>query len=111
MELLLIILIIWIHFVSDFLLQTDYMAINKSTNNQVLLLHCGVYSIPFLIFGLDYALLAGMLHFIVDFITARMTTYFWSKEQRHWFFVTIGCDQAIHMTCLILTMKYIRLMF
>jgi hypothetical protein len=73
----LFILIIWIHFISDFILQANFLAINKSKNNQILLLHCGIYSIPFLIFGLDYALLAGILHFIVDFVTSRITTYFY----------------------------------
>ena len=76
-----ILLIIWIHFISDFLLQTDFIAINKSKNINVLMLHCLIYSIPFLIFGVEYAFINGILHFIVDFITSKLTTYLWGKKK------------------------------
>ena len=111
MEIGLIILIMWVHFVSDFVLQTDYIALNKSKYTECLLTHCVIYSTPFLIFGLEYAFINGILHFIVDYLSSSLTTYFWAKEQRHWFFVTIGCDQAIHTTCLMLTSGFITLMF
>jgi len=99
-------LAIWIHFISDFLLQTDKMATNKSSSLKYLGLHCIVYSIPFLIFGLQFAIINGFLHFIVDFISSKATSYLWQNEKRHWFFVTIGLDQAIHMSCLFLSLQY-----
>ena len=111
MDISLLLSIIIIHFISDFVFQNDFMAINKSKNAWVLMLHCIVYSIPFLVFGLEYAAIAGGLHFIVDFFTSKLTTYLWIKNERHWFFVAVGFDQAIHMICLILTADYIRLMF
>ena len=46
-----IILIIWLHFISDFVLQTDYIAINKSKMANVLIGHCLMYSAPFIFFG------------------------------------------------------------
>ncbi len=107
----LIYLVIWLHFISDFILQTNYVALNKSKYLNCLLLHCGIYSVPFLILGVEYALLNGILHFIVDYFTSSLTSYFYATDKRHWFFVTIGCDQAIHMTCLIATMGFIKVMF
>ncbi len=102
-----LILIIWIHFISDFAFQSDQMALNKSENINWLGIHCMVYSIPFLIIGLEFALITCGAHFIVDYITSKITKYFWEKNERHWFFVTIGIDQAIHLTCLILTLKFL----
>ena len=107
METYLIITIVWLHFISDFVLQTDYIATNKSTNMDCLLTHSALYSLPFLILGPEYALINGLLHFVVDYFSSRLTTRFYINEQRRWFWLTIGCDQAIHMTCLILIGSYI----
>ena len=92
--------IIWIHFFADFIAQTDKMAINKSTSIKWLSFHCLVYSFFFLGYGIKIAILVGITHFIVDFITSKITKYLWEKDQRHWFFTIIGLDQAIHLTIL-----------
>ena len=100
--------IIWAHLFSDFFLQTDKMAINKSTSNKWLTIHVLVYIIPFWIFcGPLYAGINFILHFITDYISSRCTSYLWKKDQRHWFFTVIGIDQALHMTALILTIPFI----
>lgn len=100
-----ILLILWTHWVSDFVLQSDTMAKNKSSSVKWLSAHVVVYSVPFLvIFGWKYAVINGILHWIVDFFTSKATTYLWQKEQRHWFFVVVGLDQAIHATCLLMTL-------
>jgi len=100
-----ILLIIWIHFIADFILQNDKMAINKSSNNKWLFIHSFVYSIPFLIvgFSLNYVLFNGIFHFIVDWFTSRGTTKLWKENKRHWFFVLIGFDQMLHLTILIVS--------
>jgi len=101
-----IILLIWVHFVADFVLQTDKMAINKSSSNKWLLYHVVVYTIQFFWFGYIFAIVNGIAHFIVDYITSRATSYLWSKDKRHWFFVVIGLDQALHFTILVSTYSY-----
>ncbi len=98
----LVVALVWIHWIADFILQTDVMAQNKNKSTKWLSIHVTVYSIPFLIFGLKFAVLNGLLHFVTDFITSRLTSYLWQKGDRHNFFVVIGLDQAIHLTSMIL---------
>lgn len=107
MDIYLLLAIIWIHCMTDFFLQSDYIAVNKSSDIECLMIHSVIYSVPFCIIGIEYAAINGMLHFIVDGISSQLTSYFWIKEDRHWFFATIGVDQALHMTCLVITIGYI----
>lgn len=101
------------HFIGDFLLQSDYMALNKSKNTGVLALHIAVYLIPITLIGLfvpvSFLWLAVNYvgHFITDAISSRLSGYFWRQEKRHWFFVTIGADQMIHMLTLVVTYYYL----
>jgi Na+/phosphate symporter len=99
-ELGVILLLVWCHFVGDFILQTSYMATNKSKSNRVLTTHVLVYSLPFLLFGPLFALITMVLHFMTDWVTSRITSKLWWYEDKHWFFVVVGADQAIHFTCL-----------
>lgn len=102
----LVIAVIWLHLLSDFFLQSDWMAKNKSSNNQILTLHVATYSLPFwFVFGWKYALVNGILHWWTDFFSSRATTYLYKKNEIHWFFCVVGVDQAIHLTCLLLTMS------
>lgn len=102
------ILLIWTHFVADFLFQTDKMAINKSKNSYWLLYHVGVYGLFLLPFGVLFSLVNVALHFLTDYISSRITTKLWLKNERHWFFVVIGADQALHLTALVLTYEWLR---
>ena len=101
-----IIALVWLHFIADFVFQTDKMAMNKSTSNLWLGLHVLIYTIPFLLFGWKFALVNGVCHFITDWFTSRATSKLWKAGERHWFFVVIGADQAIHTTTLLLTFNY-----
>lgn len=97
-----LLLLVWVHFVADFMFQTDKMAQSKSTSNKWLTIHIAVYSVFFIPFGWQFALANGVLHWITDYFSSRATTYLWKKEERHWFFVVIGLDQVIHLTCIVL---------
>ena len=98
--------LVWLHFLGDFILQTDEMAINKSKSIKWLSIHCFIYGTVFLpFFGWQFAAATFLFHWITDFWTSRATSYLYEKN-RHWFFVMIGFDQAIHFTTLFLTLFY-----
>ena len=117
-----ILLLIWVHFVADFILQSDWMARGKSKDSWILLTHVLIYTVPLLLLGIffmlrihisigsplavHWALVNGVLHFATDYVSSRITTKLWSEQKVHWFFVVIGCDQAVHMTCLVVTYYY-----
>jgi hypothetical protein len=98
-----IIILVWLHFLADFVLQSDKIATQKSSSLSALGIHSALYGMIFIVAGFQYALLNGVLHGIVDFFSSRIAKKFYQEGDRHSFFVTIGADQAIHMTCLILT--------
>ena len=102
-----LLLLVWVHFVADFLAQTDKMAQNKSTSMKWLSIHIAVYSIFFLPFGVWFAIANGLAHMMTDYFTSRWTSYLWKKEERHWFFVVIGLDQAIHLSCIVLLFQWL----
>lgn len=101
MDLYILLALIWMHWFADFILQSDRIAINKSSSNQILLWHVTLYGVCFVGFGFMFALVNAVLHFATDWCTSRITKRLWLAEERHWFFVVIGVDQAIHMTCLL----------
>lgn len=121
-----ILLIIWAHFVADFMLQNDKMAQNKSTSNIWLSNHVMVYSAamlgimaPFVYFMdsatshiqllwlLVWVTINGALHWITDWCSSRATSYLWQKGDRHNFFVVIGADQAIHLSTMVVTWAWL----
>lgn len=106
MEVTTVLALVWMHTFADFFLQTDKMAINKSSSNRWMAIHVGVYSLVFVIFSPLFALVNFILHFMTDYVSSRLTTRLWKSGERHWFFVVIGVDQALHMTALLLTYKY-----
>lgn len=82
------------------------MATNKSKSNLALLSHVTAYTIPFMvIISPLYGLVNGVIHFIIDYNTSRVSSKLWADKKTHWFFVTIGFDQLLHALTLIWTYK------
>jgi len=134
-ELVLVLQIVFAHWVSDFVLQSHWMATKKSKNWRALLAHVATYtaSMTVLMFimallladtvikfnmingiilamtptaYMAWILLNGMLHLITDAVTSRITYKLWGRSKMHEFFVVVGFDQMIHYTCLFVTLCY-----
>ena len=101
------------HWVGDFVLQTNFQASNKNKRLDALSLHVATYSatlfaVAVILFGLmpaiTFAVVNAALHFVTDYITSRISSKLWAKQDWHRFFVTIGFDQLIHQTTLAFTL-------
>ena len=105
----LLLLLLWTHFVADFVAQTDSMAKNKSKSWPHLAWHVVVYSTFFLVLLFDfspavvsqYILVNFWLHFITDAISSRISSRMHEEKRIHAFFVVVGFDQFVHYVCLI----------
>jgi hypothetical protein len=117
MNLIEIFFILIMHWICDFVLQTDWQAKNKSSNNEALLKHVWSYSFVFFIAMVLFSPYSGMdkfdlaiflgitfvAHFITDYFTSRLNTRLWKQENVHEFFVSIGADQCYHFIQLFIT--------
>lgn len=108
-----------VHFVADFILQTHWQAINKSSNNVALASHVASYTVCFalgalVILGFKFSfvpimifvLANGILHFVTDYVTSRITRELWNQKAWHNFFAVIGFDQLLHFSAIFLTLQY-----
>lgn len=100
MSLSMILILVWLHFLADFILQADDVAKRKSSDNGILAYHVTLYTVPFMWLGWEFAAVTWLAHFATDYVSSRLTTRLYVAGERHWFFVVIGADQALHMTAL-----------
>jgi len=124
MEYLNIVLLLLFHFIADFIYQTDEMTKNKSTSNKWLLKHTltytGVISIYLYAMTLVETFTGGVIsdiftntllfasitlvaHTLTDYVTSRVSSYFYKENKIHEFFVVIGLDQWLHALQIIVT--------
>jgi hypothetical protein len=116
--------LLFVHWIADFVLQTHWQATNKSKDNYALASHVGTYTSTWFIFIFgwliynDIDLTKQMLlfipitfvaHFVTDYITSRITSYLYKKEDFHNFFVIIGFDQLLHYLQIFLTFSWLFL--
>lgn len=116
-----ILAIMFIHWVADFILQTDEEAKGKSTSFKCLVSHTFHYSMIWFAVGTILALTSGLslvlvayftlitfiAHTITDYFTSKLNSYLWKKGDTHNFFVSIGFDQFLHHAQLLITYYFL----
>lgn len=113
-----LLLLLTVHFIADFVLQTDWMAQNKSKDWRALTVHVCVYTAAFFPValywfgnapsGLHFMALTFALHFVTDAITSRINSKLWAEKRVHAFFVGVGADQLSHAYALAATLAVLR---
>lgn len=115
------------HWVADFVLQTRWMARNKSHDVWALVVHVTVYTHVLtawvLMLGwwlawrgselsflprdaIAFGLISGMLHFATDYFTSRLSSRMYETSREHAFW-TIGLDQWIHQASIIFVLAWV----
>lgn len=120
---LIIIVVLSMHFLCDFVLQSHRSASRKHKDLGALLEHTISYSLPFVIVmalvyyaeGVEwffinaclFAFITFISHTIIDFLTSRLGYKLIiearKKDNYHNYFVNIGFDQLLHTVQLLLT--------
>lgn len=125
---LLVLAVIFVHWVADFVFQTDKQAKGKSKNWGDLLSHTATYSFIWLSFWgfmaifsysrngefsqwkelcIYFVLITFITHTITDYFTSRLNSKLWAKGDVHNFFVSVGFDQVLHYVQLFLTLYFL----
>jgi len=116
--------ILFIHWIADFVLQTDTQAKNKSTSFYWLCGHTAMYTLVWTVIGAFYTakynfteqgiinlllfvVITFTAHTITDYFTSRLNSRLWSAGKVHNFFVSIGFDQWLHYAQLFITYWYL----
>jgi len=125
-----IFIILIVHWIADFWLQTDEQAKGKSKNWKDLLSHTFNYSFVWYFIGIIYiaiksnmfsdmewykswsltlfVLITFICHTITDYFTSRLNSKLWAEGKTHYFFVSIGFDQILHYVQLFLTYQLLK---
>ena len=115
-----LLLILFTHWVADFVAQSDWMAQNKSKSHYALSAHVLTYTLILFLGSLfisthdivlfySWAVFNGLAHYGIDYITSRISSKLYSEGKIHEFFVVIGFDQFLHTATLLLSYYYIIL--
>lgn len=107
--------ILLIHFLGDFVLQTDWQAKNKSSSlialNRHVLGYSTVWGLASYVYlgsisaALSFMFITYIAHFATDYFTSRQVKKYFAKEDHHTGFVVIGFDQVLHYLQLWFTFK------
>ena len=101
--------VLFVHWVADFVAQTDKQAKAKAKDFDALFSHCAVYATimtsagalyPWVTASLNNLIVFGysifLSHITIDFVTSKLNAYLYGKGRVHDFFVSIGFDQWLH---------------
>jgi hypothetical protein len=121
-----VVVLLFGHWVADFVWQPHWMGMRKSKEWWVLIQHGARISVGGLAVGLVlialtglnhtdatplawWALVNGVAHVAIDAVTSRMTGKLYAKGDMHNFFVVIGFDQFLHVALAVLTLALLVL--
>ena len=110
MEIQLILAIIIAHWIGDYVLQSESMAVGKATSLKWLTIHVLVWTASIRIittlFGATFmwVIAMGVAHWIQDFITSKINSHFQKTKQLKLFWLTIGTDQMLHYLVMFATL-------
>ena len=118
-QLYIIILILFNHWIFDFFLQTREMANNKSKSNYHLAEHVMIYALGLLlispilfpmsiVFALIWIAVNAVAHFFTDYVTSRATSALYEQKRYQDFFNVNGIDQMIHYITLFGTYVWLK---
>ena len=129
MNLIEIFIILLVHWMADFVFQTDEQAKNKSNNINALISHTASYSYIWFVTGIIYITFRSNLftnmewynsfslfkfisitfitHTIIDYFTSKLNSKLWKNNKTHQFFVSIGFDQVLHYVQLFTSYYYL----
>jgi len=108
MDVLTLLLLIWMHFIADFLFQSKNINMYKFEQKGVLFIHCMLYSIPFFWFGWLFALITGGLHFVIDYTVPILARKYWNEKDYLSFLASFSFDQITHITLIVLTYEWLK---
>ena len=109
-------LLLFAHWIGDFVFQTTWMATGKSRRLDALIVHVLTYSIVLagaavLLFGqtelaATFVACNAGLHFITDFCTSKVSSALHARQNMRGFFVVLGLDQFLHHLALAATLVW-----
>lgn len=109
-------IIVVLHFIGDFVLQSDKDAKCKSRSLKCLVSHTSTYIIPFVLVGICfysfslvtlYVLITFLAHTITDYFTSKINSKLYQSGNTHNFFIGIGADQVLHYVQLFVTYYFL----
>jgi len=114
-----ILYVLAVHWLADFVLQSDAMAKGKSTSYRWLTIHVATYAavvsllLAVLLPRSPWALLIFAVgtfaaHWLTDYVTSRINAELWRRGSTHWFFVSVGWDQVLHYAQLFFLLEWLR---
>jgi hypothetical protein len=113
-----VVILLFGHWIFDFVLQPHWMSLRKSKEWFVLVQHATIITIGVLLAAvftlsewklgrterlIPFAVINGAGHFSIDAVTSRITSRLYAKQDFHNFFVIIGLDQWLHTSMLVVT--------
>jgi hypothetical protein len=130
---LIALILIIIHYIGDFLFQTEWMAINKSKSITILISHTFIYTITFYTVFILYIIIYDtfinnieitikwfaffpitfIFHTIIDYISSKITSKKFKNKEYYTgipnmgAFSIIGLDQVFHYITLFLTYQFV----